>query len=111
MYPATNNKRRHQRYSVNPSVLKSQEFTLVDLSESGAQLSSGHKYSAGKKLTLLFKLDDDEFEITGEIRWCRESHSIFKTGFGVGVQFINHSIATEILIKKYIEKQSNASLV
>ncbi|MBN1379621.1 MAG: PilZ domain-containing protein [Gammaproteobacteria bacterium] len=98
------NRRRHKRVSVDSCVLDSSEFTALDLSESGMQLSSAIERRVGRTFDLNLMLEGHSLALKVEVIWCKKASSVFETGYRLGVQFVGHSVAQQLLIGNFVQK-------
>jgi hypothetical protein len=97
------NQRRHKRYAIAQKILISDTLELRNLSESGVLVSSIHPLSKGKQINLSLQLDETVMELRATVRWCKESASIFRSGFSAGMEFDTPSIQSILAIRRYLE--------
>lgn len=98
----SSNRRRHARATVKSDVLVSDDFRLVDLSESGVQLTSIHPRKVGNIIELTLNLEGQNVYLNAIVRWCRQSQSIFSTDYNLGLQFEGIRVNQTLLLRRYI---------
>ena len=99
-------RRRHKRIAVNKSVLESDDFVALDLSESGMQLSCSSEHRQGRRIDMTLHLDDQVLTLTAEVIWCKRASSVFETGYHLGVQFVGYSVSEQLALRDYVAKYS-----
>ncbi|MFK8047498.1 MAG: PilZ domain-containing protein [Halioglobus sp.] len=97
--------RRHPRVPVQASFVSEPAYSAVNVSETGMCLSCQDEVVVGRKLPLTISIDGEELKLTGLVKWCRAPSSVFESGYRVGVQFENHSITQQLLVRGFVESQ------
>lgn len=106
------NRRKHARAAVKKGVLLDENFKLVDLSESGMQLSSAHSRKVGNTLQFTLNLDGRNVYASAVVRWCGKSKSIFSDDYNMGLQFVGMSVNQILILRRYIQHAlDNGALV
>jgi hypothetical protein len=100
----SSNRRRHARALVNPDILVSNDFRLVDLSESGVQLAAIHPRKVGSTIPLVLDIDGQQVNLRAVVRWCKQSHSIFSTDYNMGLQFEGILVNHTLILRRYINE-------
>jgi uncharacterized protein (TIGR02266 family) len=108
------NKRKTPRCSVELEVSIHTEHNFYtgiteNISEGGVFVATHERIPLGTDLELSISLPDHPMiQVIGEVRWIREL-SEFTSDFspGIGVQFINLSLADRKAIEKFIVKRSS----
>lgn len=98
------NKRKYVRVEVEKGILLEEDFELVDLSESGMQLSSPYSRKTGNTLQFTLSLNGKNVYVNAIVRWCEQSKSIFTDNYSMGLQFVGMSVNQTLIVRKYMQR-------
>lgn len=99
------NRRRHPRADVDGSVLLDSTHSAVNLSEMGMKMTSATHYNEGKLLTLKLGLDEHTLILRAKVVWCKEAASVYNDKYTVGVEFVDHTIGEQLIIREYVSSK------
>ena len=80
---------------------RSEEFVVLDLSETGMRVRGRRPLPLGDRLPLLLRIKNEEIRAIGELVWCDERDVLYDD-YTMGIQFFVHDETGHGHLERYL---------